>query len=337
MRLSQAIREGKVSYTGLPSTHVNVASHSSVDYDQDQVLADLRAAMNGGNVGRFVNSTMLYASVFPNHRKEQLCSLEDAIDGCTQTVDPADRAAIDEEADVLVREVIESGRPIDRTFWESRNFQNSLKEGETVQLYDGKLTQIYDLCNHYFQAYRTRVIEWAQENARPDELVNQLGNRLYYHAQPHLRRFRMKIYNANSVDFVKNNNTVQRDDWEQLYTSIVDIIESQERLQDKHDFVLALYAASLKLPTSGGKISDQIVMNRIVNPYLLRALQHYGIASRLIVERNPDGTLDINQVKSNSWTYLPDDEDGQTFTDVLEYQRYHSKYSGIIHTTSNRV
>lgn len=337
MRLSQAIREGYVKYNGLPSTRVKVASHSSVDYDQDQVIADLRAAMNGGNVGRFVNSTMLYASVFNNHRKEQLCSLEDAIDGCTQTVDPADRAAIDEEADLLVREVIESGRPVDRTFWESRNFHNSLKEGETVQLYDGKLTQIYDLCNHYFQAYRTRVIEWAQQNARPDELVHQLGSRLYFHAQPYLRRFRMKIYNANSVDFVKNNNTVQRDDWEMLYNSIVEIIDSQERLQDKHDFVLALYSASLKVPTSGGKISDQIVMNRIVNPYLLRALQHYGIASRLIVERNTDGTLDINQVKSDSWTYMPDDEDGQTFTNVLDYQRYHSKYSEIIHTTSNRV
>lgn len=337
MRLSQAIREGRVSYKGLPSTHVKIDSHSSDVYDQNQVLADLRAAMNGGNVGRFVNSTMLYSSVFPNHRKEQLCSLEDAIDGCTQTVDPADRAAIDKEADTLVREVIESGRPIDRTFWESRNFQNSLREGEDVQLYDGKLTQIYDLCSHYFQAYRTRVIEWAQENARPDELVNQLGSRLYFHAQPYLRRFRMKIYNANSVDFVKNNNTVQRDDWEMLYNSIVEIIESQERVQDKHDFVLALYAASLKVPTSGGKISDQIVMNRIVNPYLLRALQHYGIASRLIVERATDGTLGINQVKSNTWTYMPDNQDAQTFNNVLEYQKFHSKYSGIIHTTSNRV
>lgn len=337
MRLSEAIRKGHVKYTGLPSTRVKVANNSSVTYDQDQVLADLRAAMNGGNVGRFVNSAMLYSMVFSNHRKEQLCSLEDAIDGCTQTVDPADRAAIDEEADLLVREVIESGRPVDRTFWESRNFQNSLKEGEYVQLYDGKLTQIYDLCSHYFQAYRTRVIEWAQENARPDELVHQLGNRLYFHAQPYLRRFRMKIFNANAVDFVKNNNAVQRDDWEMLYNSIIEVIESQERLQDKHDFVLALYSASLKVPTSGGKISDQIVMNRIVNPYLLRALQHYGIASRLIVERNQDGTLDINQVKSNSWTYLPDDEDGETFTNVLDYQRYHSKYSGIIHTTSNRV
>jgi hypothetical protein len=337
LRLSEAIASGQVTYAGLPSTRVSSDAHTSELYDQDQVMADLRAAMNGGNVGRFVNATMLHSMVFNNHRKVQLCSLEDAIDGCTQTVDPADRAAIDEEAKTLLREVIESGRAIDRAFWYSRNFENSLKEGEYVELYDGKITQIYDLCSRYFQAYKTRITEWSQQNARPDQIVHDLGSRLYFHALPHLRRFRMKIYNANSTEAVSNTANVQRDDWESLYGGIVDTIKSFDRIQDQHDFVIALYSVSLNVTTSAGKISDQIVMNRVVYPYLERALQHYGIAKRLVVDRNQDGTLNISQVKPESWQYLTSENEIHTFTDILDYQKFHSKHSGIIHTTSKRV
>jgi hypothetical protein len=337
MRLSVAIANGNVAYTGLPSSNFPSTAHVSEVYDQNQVMADLQAAMNGGNVGRYVNAVMLYSSVFPNHRKEQLCSLEDAIDGCTQTVDPADRAAIDAEAKTLVREVIDSGRPVDRAFWQSRNFQNSLKEEEYVELYDGKITQMYDLCSRYFQAYRARVTKWAQDNARPSDLVHKLGGRLYFHALPHLRKFRMDIYNANSSQFIQNKNAVQRDSWETLYHKIIDTIEKFDRVQDQHDFVLALYSASLKVTTSGGKISDQIVMNRLVYPYLERALQHYGLAKRVVVDRRQDGSLKISQVESTSWTYTPENGETKTFSDPLEYQKYHSKHSSVIHTTSNRV
>lgn len=337
MRLSTCIRFDHVTYTGLPSTHTKSDAHVSEYYDHDQVMADLQAAMNGGNVGRYVNAVMLHSMVFPNHRAVQLCSLENAIDGCTQTADPADRAAIDEEAKLLVREVIESGHPIDRAFWMSRNFKNSLKEGETVELYDGKITQIYDLCSRYFQAYRTRITKWSQENARPDDAVHQLGARLYFHALPHLRRFRMNIYNANSAEVIQNNAAVQRDAWENLYQGIINTIEKFDRPQDKHDFVLALYSASLKVATSSGKISDQIVMNRVVFPYLERALQHYGLAKRVMIERNQDGTMNIQQTKADRWTYRPQEDEPQTFTDIFEYQKFHSKYSPIIHTTSNRV
>ena len=337
MRLSVAIANGNVAYTGLPSSNFPSTAHVSEVYDQNQVMADLQAAMNGGNVGRYVNAVMLYSSVFPNHRKEQLCSLEDAIDGCTQTVDPADRAAIDAEAKTLVREVIDSGRPVDRAFWQSRNFQNSLKEEEYVELFDGKITQMYDLCSRYFQAYRARVTKWAQDNARPSDLVHKLGGRLYFHALPHLRKFRMDIYNANSSQFIQNKNAVQRDSWETLYYKIIDTIEKFDRVQDQHDFVLALYSASLKVTTSGGKISDQIVMNRLVYPYLERALQHYGLAKRVVVDRRQDGSLKISQVESTSWTYTPENGETKTFSDPLEYQKYHSKHSSVIHTTSNRV
>jgi hypothetical protein len=149
----------------------------------------------------------------------------------------------------------------------------------------------------------------------------------------------MNIYNANTSEnaTMLTANIVQRDAWESIYSGIVEKIESHERIQDKHDFVLALYSASLKLPTSGGKISDQIVMNRVVFPYLEKALQHYGIAKRIVAKRNEDGSVQINQISSKSWTYRPENGEPKTFSDPLEYQKFHSSYSGIVHTTSTRV
>ena len=146
----------------------------------------------------------------------------------------------------------------------------------------------------------------------------------------------MNIYNANAVEIIQPNATVQRDTWESLYDNIVDVINSFDSIQDQHDFVISLYSASLKVPTSGGKISDQIVMNRLVFPYLEKALQHYGIAKRVIIERNEDGTLDIQQMKSDTWTYTPQDGESKSFTDILEYQKFHAKHSKIVHTTSTR-
>lgn len=335
MRLSTAIRFGHVRYSGLPSSYSTSKAHASKEYDQEQVIADLRAAMNGGNVGRYVNAVMLHSMVFPNHRPVQLCSLESAIDGCTQTSDPADRAAIDEEAEFLVRQVIESGKPIDSFIWQSRHFARSLKEGESVELYDGKLTQIYELCQTYYNAYSTRIKEWSQQNARPNNKIHELGQRLYFHALPVLKQFRKNIYNANNANRSISNSNVQRDTWENIYQYIVDTIESYERPQDKFDFILSLYSVSLKKPTSNGKISDQIVMNRVVFPYLERALQHYGLAKSLIVERKDDGNIIINQTQATSWRYINDNEESPVFYDPLEYQAYHSLHSTVIHSTTN--
>jgi hypothetical protein len=56
-----------------------------------------------------------------------------------------------------------------------------------------------------------------------------------------------------------------------------------------------------------------------------------------MIERRQDGTLNIQQTKADQWTYNPDQEESKTFDDIFEYQKFHSKHSPIIHTTSNRV
>ena len=336
-RLSEAVAEDKVSYVGLPSQINPPPKRISEIYTREDVLTDIRTCMTTGSVGRFVNATMLHSSVFGAHRPLQLCSLEDAIDGFIQTAIATDRDCIDEDATVMVREVIQSGLPVDRALWDSRRFDKYLKKGEWVEKYEGIITQLNDLCKKYFVAYSKRVHAWAQENARPSDFIDKIGYRMSFHALPILRKFRMEIYNVNSYMTADQGGHVDRAGWDNLYQNIVNKIEFYEQESDRHDLVLGLYCASLKHKTSSGKITDQIVMNRLVFPYLERALQFYGIANRTIVTRHDDGTLQVNQIRTTEWEITDDAGICHEFDNALAYQKYCSRSSPVIFSSAKAV
>lgn len=332
-RLSNAIRTNSVKYLGLPGSKREDATRPvTEEYSVADVMHDVQIAMKGGNVGRYVNAAMLHSMVIGKHRPVQLCSLEKAIDGCTQTSDPDDRTAIDSEADVMIEEALSSGKPIDRDFWQGRFRALAAKHPE-IETYEGKITQLNTLCNDYYNRYVQRVVKYSQENVRPLEVIHQLGQRLYYHALPVLRNFRMNIFNANSSEVVQVSNGIKRNEWEGLYGSIVEKIQSFERLQDQHDFILSLYSASIKNPTSNGKITDQIVMNRIVYPYLESSLIHYGIGNRVVMVFE-DGEVNLTERQAKTWSYPNEDGELVEFNDAFEYQKYHAQFSPIVHTTS---
>jgi len=334
MRLSTAIRAKKVSYVGLPST-MKAKPPRSATYTRQDVFDDIRASMKGGGVGGFVNATMLYASVFHNHRPVQLCSLEDAIDGCTQTYDSADRDAIEEETKVMVREVIESGLPVDRALWDSKHFSYYLEKGEWVEKYEGKITQLNTITKTKYAEYTQRVHAWAQENARPNDLVFAMGKRLSLHATPILNEFRKDTFNANSMMTTEHGGQIGRYGWDMLYQSVVDQIESYENESDQHDLILGLYVATLTKPTSSGVINDQIIMNKMVFPYLEKALQYYGLANTVSHIWNQDGTIRVVQSRTDQWRC--EDEEGNylIFDDAREYQRYRGRLSPISFTSKS--
>jgi hypothetical protein len=333
-RLSKAIRNDEVKYLGLPSEHSTSTSRPATEfYSITDVMADIDTAMNGGNVGRFVNAAMLHSMVIAKHRDVQLCSLESAIDGCTQTSDSGDRIAIDAEAEVMINEVLQSGKPIDRDFWYSRFRALAAKHPE-VETYEGKITQLNQLCAEYYKKYSQRISQYAQQHARPSNIVHELGQRLYYHALPVLRQFRMNIFNANAIESVQSSTGIKRNEWEYLYAAIAEHIESFERPQDQHDFILSLYSASINVPTSNGKVTDQVVMNRLVYPYLERALHHYGIGNRVVMNYS-DGKIKMKEHTVSSWSYPDENGSMKTFNDVLEYQEFHSKFSPIVFSNTN--
>lgn len=331
-RLSVAIRSGEVRYTGLPSDNAPDERPVDEEYSISDVMRDVQIAMKGGNVGRYVNATMLHSMVIAKHRPVQLCSMESAIDGCTQTSNQDDRKAIDAEAEVIIAEVLASGKPVDHDFWHGR-FRALARKHPEVETYEGKITQINKLCNDHYNRHVKRVVAHSQEFVRPPEVIHQLGQRLYYHALPVLRNFRMSIFNANAADNVQFNSGITRNEWEDLYGGIVKKIESFERVQDRHDFILALYSASIKNPTSNGKVTDQIVMNRLVYPYLEAAMIHYGIGSKVVMAFE-NGRVKLNEFKASSWVFPDADGNSVEFNDVFAYQAFHAKFSPVVHTNS---
>ena len=325
-RLSDSIRDKEVRYEGLPSEHANKVKPTGI-YTPDDVIRDLQVAMSGGNVGGYVNAVMAHSLVLHSHRPFQLCSMEKAIDKCINPDFSEDVLAIDNEARAIVREIIDARQPIDHNFWVKRGLKRFAKDTDDITLYDGKITQMNNLTQNMYTQYCQRVRDWAQVNAGPPQIVHDLGKRLYFHALPILRNFRSTIYTVNTSEVTEATGSIVRNSWETLYDDIVKVITTFEREEDRHDFVLALYSVSLKLPTSAGKITDQIVMNRFVYPYLEAALQFYGIADSVMFTPKQDGDVDVHTIKNEQWMY-----EGQFYTDPLEFQNAHRKDTKVIFT-----
>jgi hypothetical protein len=117
----------------------------------------------------------------------------------------------------------------------------------------------------------------------------------------------------------------------------VDKINEFELDNDRYDYVLGLYLVSMTEPTSTGKVTDQIVMNRLVFGYLQRALQFYGIAQHNDVLQREDGTLDFRESRSTKWWYIDPETKVVTdqFDDPVEYQKFMMQRSNIVHSTAS--
>jgi hypothetical protein len=349
--LSEAIADGSVAYSRLPSqVSRRKVSGFEEHYTRDRVIADLDAWWGTGSVGKFVNASMLYASVFQRHRPVQVCSLEDAIDGYTQTADVEDRKVIDEDADSMVRQVIDSGLKVDRVLWDSwnRRFDRYLDQGEWVEKYDGPLTVINTLCNAYFEKHKKRVRDWSQVFIKPSDLVVALGTRMSYFGLNDLNTWRKSVTEANT-QAVQQGGKIDRATWDLLYDELVNRIKyygewggtnpvytgTQEK--DVHDAVLGFYLASLKNETvSSNRISDQIVMNRKVFPYLEAAFWFYGIGLRP-VPYYVNGQIKFAQTRTAQWAYTdPNTKVVQIFDDPIAYHRFMNQKSNIVHSSVNK-
>jgi hypothetical protein len=114
-----------------------------------------------------------------------------------------------------------------------------------------------------------------------------------------------------------------------LYEKIADHIETFDHEQDKYDYVLALLSSSIKFPTTQGNITDQIVMNKTVYPYLERAFVHYGIGSLLQMKKNKNGKVQVNDLIVSNWVFTDPDGNQHHFDNPVQYQKFHQQFSPI--------
>jgi hypothetical protein len=324
-RLSEAISNKEVSYSGLPSSSTPKLKYEG-PYTQEDVIRDVSIAMAGGNVGGFVNAVMAHSMAVGHHRPLQLCSLEDAIDKCINPDSKLDVIAIDKESKDIMREVIMSGNPIDKTMWNQRGLNRFLAKGEIANLSIGKVTEIDSISAVKHRQYIDKVVSWSQENARPSEIIHEMGRRMYSFALPVIVEFRRKLHNMNFSDAVHSENVIQRNSWEHAYQGIVNHITSFERLEDQYDFTISLYSVTIQKPTSQGKITDQIVMNRFVYSYLEAALQHYGIAYVPYYSVD-NGKVKVERYKNDEFLWVDSSGIQHSYTNPLDYQKAHKQDS----------
>lgn len=335
VRLSDAIHYHKtVVYRGLPSAFMAKVPRSG-PYTPADVIRDIKIAMAGGNVGSYVNAAMVHADTIGTHRPVQLCSLEDAIDKCINPDNELDVAAIDAEAKAIMREVINSGLPVDAVLWTTRGSRRFLRYGEELQFTNGVITQLYTMCSTYFNAYSEQVRAWAQANARPPQIIHDLGARLYHWSLPFLRDFRSAVYDRNSSDDTRMSGRIHRGGWEDLYQHMVTTLDRYERIQDKYDYILGLYSATINIPTTANKITDQIVMNRFMFPWLEAALQYYGVAEVPMYDVH-NGQVDVCTRRNDEWFWIDADGVQQVYTNALDFQNAHSVDSPIVFTMEER-
>jgi hypothetical protein len=201
--------------------------------------------------------------------------MEQAIDAGTQSIVKDDNAAVLEEAALIITDVQQSVYPVDMYMWNTRFAPRyGALPPQRIDT-NGRLTQLNRIRGEHTQGFRYLAAQWAQENCRPDPVIHALGLRRFRQARQILMQCRVNMVNMQ----MPGTQSLQVEHWKIVHGPVFETLDSFPNDHDRFDFIIALWSASLKTPTSSGqRITDQIVMNPDVFPILLDALRFYGLA-----------------------------------------------------------
>lgn len=322
VRLSDALNQELVRYTGMPSSK-DKKEFVSRPYSTADVLEVIDNNTSSANsVGLNVNARSLWALTKKTHRPVQLASMEACIDTGTQGGSSEDAEAVIKEAKSIVAEIIAGDDPIDAYMWDTR-FSNSWR---TSPLPAHRLTTrthisaAHELRNKAAKQFMDMARTYSQNHIVKnfDPKIHQLGARFLAQGYNALINTRLSMWQAQSF----SGSSLIPDNWFDLHSFVLEKLNSFEDEVDRHDFVLAIYSSCFKAPArSTGKISDQLVMNPHIFPYLLDAMRFYGLAYYINVDENGQ----IVRHKVENWTLSCVSCDTQFVTeDPYKVQKYHA-------------
>jgi hypothetical protein len=190
-QLTEALADGTVTYTGLPSTKVPSEDSKSVKthYSLSSFVTKLAQRIGDrSNVGRVVNVEMIYTATFHKHVAVQLCSHEDKVDTFINNGPMEDRAALAAEAVERAVVLATAGKGVDKWLWESKNMDKLLPEGvERPELVDGPISRLVrEVRNavHEYVADPHTVTTCVSCLSLKREVGSQfLGGKVYLHGQ----------------------------------------------------------------------------------------------------------------------------------------------------------
>lgn len=194
-QLTTALKDGTVTYTGLPSTKVvsEDKPQEKTHYTLSSFVTKLAQRIGDrSNVGRVVNVEMIYTATFHKHVATQLCSHEDKVDTFINNGPMVDRTALAAEAVERAVTLATGGKGVDKELWVSKNMDKLLPEGvDRPLLIDGPVSRLV-------REARNAVHEWMAEPhtvttcesclSLKREVGSQfLGGKVYRYGQEHAK------------------------------------------------------------------------------------------------------------------------------------------------------
>lgn len=321
-RLSEMVAAGQIIYTGLPSENDPGEKPEPHPYGAADVMRLVENNRGSAScVGANVNARSLHALSTRRHRQVQLTTMENCIDTGAQGGSADDAAAVMAEAkDIVERLIRDPTVEIDNYMWTTRFATIFGTPFDRSRLTNN--THVSKAHRFRLQASRS-FIEMARDYAQTrivpnaDPLVHRLGKRMLRVGYNTLRATRQQMVQMQAP----GEQELVPGDWGDVHSMVLEQIKAYEKEADRHDFVLGLYSACLKVPTSTTrKVSDQLVMNPHIFPYLLEAMRFYGMAYYL--EINELGR--IERWKNEIWDLTCTECETVTQTeDPTQVQRYH--------------
>jgi len=323
--LGQLIREGLVTFTGLPSQG-KPANTDIQALTRDHVMGQIRG-LSGQNaaLGAYVNSLFLYRWVFKALPSTMPGMLSDVVDSS----DPDDVQFVLNYSANLVREVLASGLPISKAYWNTTRIygfgkvlKEFLEENPDHQVNfvdDDKLSMMTKTMTDAIGKYDQRINVFAEENhGLVDESIRALfprGSEFMVEARQLVLDFRRRFhpeYEQMNEDHQHALNewteggrvgrppvkprTLTKEAYIRIRSGIMDAILAREG-DDRDMLVLALYVAAQEMPvkTTGLMNDNFITVSQAdgnggdVGPfrYLMDALANFGyIAADLTIDND---------------------------------------------------
>lgn len=337
--LSELIRTGKVTITGLPSQQRGPSGAAVRALTRNDVMDEIRG-LSGQNaaLGAYVNSLFLYRWVFKTLPNEIPGMVSDVVD----TNDPDDASFIMEYSARLVEEVLDSGKPIPSSYWNTTRqygFKRVLESylakhpGYKVNFTEtDKLTNMTKMLDKAIVQFDSRVNKFAQQShALVDEsIVALFGDRdpdileaqrvvvefrgrfpreTRRKQEDHQAAMRAWLDSGRSGPVPVEPKSFDKDAWIRIRSGVMDAITSREG-EERDRFVLALYVVAHSMPTKSSKeFNDNFLVASQADgdgndvgpfPHLMVALRNFGyIADSIYVD--DDGYLRHEYQDRRTW------------------------------------
>ena len=318
--LGQLIREGHVTFTGLPSQS-KTPSYSGLPLTRQDVMDQIRG-LSGQNaaLGAYVNSLFLYRWVFKTLPSNMPGMLSDVVDSS----DPDDVQYVLNYSASLVREVLGSGRPIPRSYWNTTRafgFEKVLDgyrlthPGFEPNFVDNdKLSMMTKSMTDAIAKYDRKISDFAQKNyalvdpsiaalfkksdpelALAGQLVLDFRGRFPAETRRKHEEFQQALAEWDGAGQPPvEPKSLSPEAYIRIRSGIMGAITERDG-DERHRLVLALYLVAHSMPLkSTGKFNDNFVVTcqsddngSDVGPfrYLMDALAAYGyIASDLVID-----------------------------------------------------